>query len=64
MIPGISTGGGSLDLGTSATSGDVRSSTNQGGLTVNKGLSIPDWIKGVSAVGVLVLGGIYLWKKK
>ncbi len=65
-IPGVDTGGGSVDLGTSATSGDVYSTTtaNQGGLTINKGLVVPPWAAGVSIIGVTVLGGVYLWKKK
>lgn len=64
MIPGIDTGGGgfSADLGTSATSGDVYSTTNskQGGLTINKGL--PLWALGFGVVGTVILTGVVLWK--
>lgn len=65
MIPGISSGGGAItpDLSTSATSGDVYSTTNskQGGLTINKGL--PPWALGTGIVGAIVLTGVVLWKK-
>jgi len=68
MIPGIgdiATGGGAFapDLGSSATSGDVYSTTNakQGGLTVNNGL--PTWVMGAAMVGAFVVTGVYLWKK-
>ena len=60
------TGGGGLSAGSSATSGDVYSTTNasQGGLNVNKGLSLPPWATGVALVGAVFLGGVWLWKKK
>ena len=67
-MAGLSTGGGSFapDMGSSATSGDVRSTTNarQGGLNINKGISMPPWAVGVSAVAAVVVTGVYLWKKK
>jgi hypothetical protein len=61
------TGGGGLqaDLGSTATSGDVYSTTNatQGGLTINKGLNVPDWAKGAAIVGAVLVGGVYVWRK-
>ncbi len=62
------TGGGGLsaDMGSSATSGDVYSTTNatQGGLNINKGISMPPWVTGLSVISIAVIGGIYVWKKK
>lgn len=62
------TGGGGLsaDMGSSATSGDVYSTTNasQGGLNINKGLSMPPWATGVAVIAAVLVGGAYLWKKK
>jgi hypothetical protein len=67
-MAGLSTGGGSFapDMGSSATSGDVYSTTNatQGGLNINKGISMPPWVTGLSVISVAVIGGIYAWKKK
>jgi hypothetical protein len=67
-MAGLSTGGGSFapDMGSSATSGDVYSTTNatQGGLTINKGLSLPPWTVGFSVGAIVVIGGIWVWKKK
>jgi hypothetical protein len=62
------TGGGGLsaDMGSSATTGDIYNTTNatQGGLNINKGLSIPPWAMGVAAIGGVVVTGVWLWKKK
>lgn len=62
------TGGGGLsaDMGSSATTGDIYNTTNatQGGLNINKGLSIPPWATGVAAIGGVVVTGVWLWKKK
>lgn len=67
MIPDISSGGGAITPSASsgASSGDVLSETiaKQGGLTINKGLTVPDWVKGVAAIGLTIVGGIYAWKK-
>ena len=64
-MPSIASGGGAItpDLSTSATSGDVYSTTNskQGGLTINKGL--PSWAMGAGIVGAVFLAGSVLWKK-
>jgi len=62
------TGGGGLsaDMGSSATSGDVYTTTNatQGGLNINNGLSIPPWATGAGVIGAILVTGVYLWKKK
>lgn len=62
------TGGGGLsaDMGSSATSGDVYNTTNatQGGLNINKGISLPPWATGVAVIGGVFVGGVWLWKKK
>jgi hypothetical protein len=61
------TGGGGLsaDMGSSAKSGDIFNTTNatQGGLNINKGLSVPPWATGAAAIGGVIVTGIYLWKK-
>jgi hypothetical protein len=61
------TGGGGLsaDMGSSAKSGDIFNTTNatQGGLNINKGLSVPSWATGAAAVGGVIVTGVYLWKK-
>lgn len=61
------TGGGGLsaDMSTSATSGDVYSTTNatQGGLNINKGLSLPPWATGAALIGGVLVLGVWLWKK-
>jgi hypothetical protein len=61
------TGGGGLsaDMGSSASNGDIFNTTNatQGGLNINKGLSVPPWATGVAAIGGVIVTGVYLWKK-
>lgn len=63
-MPGVSTGGGALDLGSNAQSGDAYSTTNssQGGLTINKG--VPTWIVGAGVTGTLVVGALYFLGRK
>jgi len=67
-MAGLSTGGGAFapDMGSSAASGDVYNTTNasQGGLNINKGLSLPPWATGVAVIGGVIVTGVYLWKKK
>jgi len=66
-LPPMSAGGNiSPDLSSSSASGDIYTTTNatQGGLTINKGIVLPDWVKGVGVIGLVTVSGVYLWKKK
>ncbi|MFV1873484.1 MAG: hypothetical protein ACMZ64_09210 [Oleiphilus sp.] len=66
MIPGISSGGGQQSVDLSAgpsTSGAIEQSFNYGGGPVIYAKSANGWQK-YAVIGALVLGGVFLLRKK